>query len=264
MNSGVYQIKNNANNNIYIGSSINFNQRKYKHFSNLRNNKHKNIHLQNSYNKYGEDSLNFSILAICPKEYLIKMEQWFIDNLNPEYNIRKNAKNNLGLKHSEETKEKMRQSRSGRIISEETKRKISNAHKGKKLSEEHKEKLRISLKGRKFTDSHKEKIRQSNSNKIKSDETKLKISISNSGKKRTKEVKDKIRQLQQKSVIQLTKNNEFMKQWDSGTIAGKALGITSSNIHSSCRYNAGIVKNNQKTAGGFIWKFKNRENIENK
>jgi len=91
--SGIYKII--INNSFYIGSACNLYQRLHQHKSNLINNKHHNKYLQNVFNKY--KIVNFEIISICPKEYLLKVEQWFIDNLKPKYNIRKEAHSNYGL-----------------------------------------------------------------------------------------------------------------------------------------------------------------------
>lgn len=87
MISCVYSITNIATNKLYIGSTNNYKIRVISHKSTLKNNKHRNIKLQNAYNKYGIDSFNFDVLAICPVEYLPKLEQKFIDVFKPEYNI---------------------------------------------------------------------------------------------------------------------------------------------------------------------------------
>jgi group I intron endonuclease len=105
--SGIYQITNNINQRIYIGSAVNIKKRWYQHSSDLRLNRHYSLYLQRSYNKYGAKSFSYSILCLCPKEDLIKMEQFFIDTLKPEYNISKTAGSCLGLKASEETKRKI-------------------------------------------------------------------------------------------------------------------------------------------------------------
>lgn len=99
--SGIYKITNLINDKIYIGSTIHFKKRWDLHKSQLKRQKHKNTYLQNVYNKYGKDNFKFEILAICPKEYLIKMEQWFIDNMKPEYNICKIAGRTIGIKKSQ-------------------------------------------------------------------------------------------------------------------------------------------------------------------
>ena len=63
--SGIYRIRNLTNNKFYIGSAVNLNKRKNQHFHYLRNNKHHNKPLQNSWNKHGSDVFKFTILCNC-------------------------------------------------------------------------------------------------------------------------------------------------------------------------------------------------------
>lgn len=86
MKIGIYRIKNSINNKIYIGSTKNIEARWAKHKALLRHNKHQNAHLQNAWNKYGENAFIFEVIEECKIEDLINREQFFIDNLNPEYN----------------------------------------------------------------------------------------------------------------------------------------------------------------------------------
>lgn len=132
MISGIYKITSLVNSKIYIGSAVNFKSRKSSHFNCLKNFSHPNKYLQASYDKYGKENFKFEIISECPKEYLIKMEQWFIDKLKPEYNICKTAGNKLGVKHSNETKLKISNSNKGRIISQESRDKISETLTGRK------------------------------------------------------------------------------------------------------------------------------------
>lgn len=87
--SGVYYIFNKTTNKGYIGSSVNIYRRFKEHAIELKKNKHTNKHLQSSWNKYGESCFEFSILCNCPKQYIYKLEQWFLDKgyFNNEYNI---------------------------------------------------------------------------------------------------------------------------------------------------------------------------------
>jgi hypothetical protein len=78
MTSGIYLIKNIVNNKIYVGSSVNLNNRNYKHFWMLRKGIHDNNHLQNSYNKHGDSSFIFEILEYCSSEELILKENYYI------------------------------------------------------------------------------------------------------------------------------------------------------------------------------------------
>ena len=78
MGCGIYKIENSVNNKIYIGSSIDINKRFYKHLWMLRKGIHDNIHLQNSFNQYGENSFNFSILEYCNISELVNRENFYI------------------------------------------------------------------------------------------------------------------------------------------------------------------------------------------
>ena len=151
LNSGIYKIFSKIDNKVYIGSTIDFKLRKKNHFNMLKSNTHPNIPLQNFVNKYGIDSIKFEIVAVCPKEYCIKLEQWFLDNTKNKFNVRKIAESNLGLKASEKTKQKMSNTRKGKqprgcgfIVSEETKFKMSEAGKNKVFTEKHKQNLKLS------------------------------------------------------------------------------------------------------------------------
>lgn len=113
MKFGVYQIRNLVNGKVYIGKSKNLQSRKSGHFASLRKGLHANKHLQNSYNKYGEKSFVFEIVEyVDNEEKLIEREQFWIDKVrsrkeNFEYNIRKQAESNEGLKHTEASKKKI-------------------------------------------------------------------------------------------------------------------------------------------------------------
>ena len=132
-NNVIYKITNIINNKVYIGSAIYYASRKGEHLSKLRRNIHHNKHLQASFNKYGEDNFKFSIIEYCNKENLIEREQYYIDNLKPEYNCLKIAYSSIGYKHSKETKEylsskfKGMQRSLGRVLGKDSKRKQSLA-----------------------------------------------------------------------------------------------------------------------------------------
>ena len=68
------------------------------HKCKLNKNIHSNKFLQNSKNKYGIDNFRFEILFTCPKEDLIRVEQYCINNYNPEYNLCRIAGSSLGKK----------------------------------------------------------------------------------------------------------------------------------------------------------------------
>jgi hypothetical protein len=100
MKSGIYQILNTATGDFYIGSSKDLIRRHKQHISSLKRNVNHSKILQRAWNKYGEIHFMFKVLATCPEEYLFKLEQWFVDNLKPKYNIcLKDVSVPIGLDH---------------------------------------------------------------------------------------------------------------------------------------------------------------------
>ena len=115
MSSGIYKIANKITGDFYIGSAINYEVRISVHKNHLKHNKHHNPYLQRIFNKYGFENLSFELIEMVDsKKDLIKMEQKYLDELNPKYNIRTIADSNLGMKFSEETKQKISRSNKGR------------------------------------------------------------------------------------------------------------------------------------------------------
>jgi len=156
---GIYTIINTRNNKCYIGSSKNIESRFKAHKSRLRNNKHINYHLQNAWNKYGEDSFEFNVLYITSIEDLIKEEQKLLD-LKPEYNILPTVELNRQLvHHSDKTKQKISEKKKGIPLSNETKLRISRSLKGRKRSSIHQENLTKALTGLKRSKDKADKIR---------------------------------------------------------------------------------------------------------
>ncbi len=146
----------------------------------MRNNTHPNKKLQNHYNKYGENDLQFSILLGCNKENLIDAEQFFLDSYKTYFNIRVKADSNLGCKHSKEVKLRMRETsirlglkppsrlgiKSSKESNEKRSKKLSGVSHGP-LPEEIKQKISKARmgqpsgrKGKHLTESTKQKIRE--------------------------------------------------------------------------------------------------------
>ena len=124
--SGIYQIMNLVNGKIYVGSAVKIKSRFRTHLHALRKGNHENSKLQRAWNKYGAEVFEFQILEIIPdKQDLIKAEQRYLDELNPFYNILKTAGSSLGLKLSDEAKNKIRLTHLGRKLTAEHKAKIA-------------------------------------------------------------------------------------------------------------------------------------------
>jgi len=108
---GVYKIENIKTGKLYIGSSISVKRRQYYHFNRLRNNKHPNTHLQNSFNYHGEECFQFSIIEECSVDEVIVREQFWIDLLwdSGLYNVARVADASFtGRRHKKSTIKKMK------------------------------------------------------------------------------------------------------------------------------------------------------------
>ncbi len=116
---GVYAIKNKVNGKIYIGSSNDLHRRKLVHFRELTNNKHCNRWLQKSFIKHGMDNFEFEIIEEVQDELkLIEREQYWLDfhksyQSRNGYNICKVAGGTDGITYTEESKQKISESRLG-------------------------------------------------------------------------------------------------------------------------------------------------------
>lgn len=109
MISCIYKIINLVDDKFYIGSATDLDGRIRTHLRELRNNIHLNTHLQNAYNKYGKNSFIFHIIEVCDVDRLLEIEQYYMDALNPDYNISKSSSSPMkGRKHSQETLDKFK------------------------------------------------------------------------------------------------------------------------------------------------------------
>lgn len=194
-NRGIYCIENIITNTVYYGQATNIRRRLNRHKNELSNNKHDNILLQNSWNKYGEAAFSFKEIEIFndPKINLTPIEKKYFDSTLNKFNLldpadpttwtkemREAAANRVrGIKQSVETVQKRAlklmgninaakkegETRKRRKASIETKQKLSEAQKGNKNALGHKvnEKARMLIsqanKGR--SPSEKQRRRQS-------------------------------------------------------------------------------------------------------
>jgi group I intron endonuclease len=155
----------------YIGSSNNLTRRWSEHSTALKCNKHRNLHVQNRYNKT-PDGWRFILLEQVVDIYkLEQIEQNYL-NLHKADEFCMNICTDTFAP------------RRGVVLSEDTKLKMSAAHTGKKLTREHKENISKSLKGKKRA------YRKRQSPTL---ETRLKISLSKKKYKYTKTHRDNLR-----------------------------------------------------------------------
>ena len=108
---GIYSITNLVNNKKYIGSTKkSFLTRFKQHYQELINNKHFSQHLQNAWNKNGEEKFEFSIVEIVENitdDTLLILEGKYIqiyDSINNGYNINPNP--NISPMYNQSSREK--------------------------------------------------------------------------------------------------------------------------------------------------------------
>ena len=158
--SGIYEIRNRLSNKSYIGSTDKFDKRWKEHSNFLRKNKHKNKHLQNSFNKYFEeikndDFIEFHIVEVMKnstkEDRLLREEFWISFAKANQINIfniwlKPTKQNTIGLKgktHSEKTKQ---------IISQNSKEMWENP--------EHQKKMEIIHSSKEFRDFQGKRIKE--------------------------------------------------------------------------------------------------------
>lgn len=98
---GIYKIGFVGTSKFYIGSTTESILARFRrHFNSLKQKKHCNQKLQRAYLKY-KGNITLEILESCKSEECIVKEQYYIDTLQPKYNICKVAGNTLGFKMPE-------------------------------------------------------------------------------------------------------------------------------------------------------------------
>jgi len=216
--SGIYQWVNKINGKTYIGSSKNLGKRLRDYFNVYflvkKIEKGKSM-IYNSLLKKGYSNFTLEILEYCDSADLLKREQYYIDKLNPEYNILKTAGSSLGFKHSDETRAKISNSLSGE----------RHPMFGLKHSDEIRAKISNSLSGERNPMFGKTESQSPRFGKRHSSETREKISIFKAGKPRPQGAG---KSSQPVEVIDI--KNNIKTRYDSISAAALALGIKSATI----------------------------------
>lgn len=140
--SFVYRWTNKTNNKQYIGSATN-GQRRLLTYYNLNELKRTNMRIYKALLKYGHENFSFEIIEYCDKETVVSREQFYLDHFDFEYNYLEKANSVLGLKHSSAVLEKMkgRKNALGLKHTDDTKNKLRISQLNKKHSIESKNKM---------------------------------------------------------------------------------------------------------------------------
>jgi group I intron endonuclease len=196
--SGIYRWNNLITGKSYVGSAISLNDRFWTYYS-LNTlkcilNRRKSA-IYSAIIKYGHSKFSLDILEYCEPSILILKEQYYIDNLNPEYNILKVAGSRLGSKHSEKTKTLLSIQKAG--VNHPFFGKRHSLVTKKKISESLKSAVRINIKPKRLKE-----------------ETKLKLSIRSRGV----------------SIKIFDCSNKFIKQFPTITSAAKYFNISNRTV----------------------------------
>lgn len=168
LNTGVYGIYY-QDKLIYVGSAAqSFKERWRIHKLGLSKNKHHSAYIQRIYNKHGIDVLIFKTLEICEPQDCIKLEQVYLDSYFHEglANGSPSAGSMLGYKHTDAARLNMSKAKQG----------ILNNRYGIRLSDDVKEKIGKSNTGKQRTEELRKKLSVINTGKLASNEAKVNMS----------------------------------------------------------------------------------------
>lgn len=227
---GIYRITS-PSGKVYIGQSVTTDQRvyQYRYADKHSSRKHLGPKLFNSIQKHGWNQHKFEIIEECSVGKLNEREtywkQYYLKLVNGDWKqvLFCDLFDNGGGPRSEETKRKISKSNMGKLVSIETRLKKQITMLGRTFSDETKNKMSMSHKGKPKSKEHIKNMMKNRANVIEG------IKLANS-----------------KPVDQYDLQGTFIKSYNSISEAKK---VIKGDINSCC-------KGKQKTAGGFVWKFK--------
>ncbi len=157
----IYRITNQVNGKFYIGFTKRTTEGRFKNHCNIADASGETRRpLIKALRKYGAG--NFIVETIYygtdADHTLNVMEPYFIADLKPEYNVTKGGEGALGLKHSGESRNRLRLRALGRVASAETRLKLSIAATGRQKTDETRHKLSIAQLGKPKSPEHIAKI----------------------------------------------------------------------------------------------------------
>lgn len=279
---GVYEIVNTENMHRYVGSSVNIRRRWSEHKRKLRSGKHHSRYLQRAWDLYGASSFKFRVLTkIANPDDRIEVEQQFIDDLQPEYNMTPNASSPGGFEITDSTRELHSKNGKRMMKNPVIKKKCIDALRSDKAkeglerwhsSEECKRMARKRYERIKHLLHQKKELVCIQCGKKYIGEKGLFCSAACRAKhRRDSGVDDEIRTCivcgseftinkysntstcsracaSSKPVVQINKEGKVINSFNSAKLASVKTGIDWSNIGRACR-------GDYKTAGGYVWRY---------
>lgn len=164
--AGVYKLTA-ADGAVYVGSSMNVRRRIASHRTELRAGRHCNPRLLRAAREFGADSISAELIECCDPGDLLRLEQEWINALDPQLNQTLCARNPM-LDPASAAKQAA--ALRGRATSAETRAKISAALKGRKKSPEWVEKMSAVRRGKKLSPEHRQALSAAHRGKPKSEQ----------------------------------------------------------------------------------------------
>lgn len=266
MKGYIYKITNKENGKFYIGSTINIDERKERHFEDLELERHHCLHLQRAYNKYGKDAFDVSYkeFEFDEEKDLRLLEERYINycwNSGKLYNVSKKGGGGDLISYHPKNKEirelrsKLMKERYANMSDEERLRRAENIkgeknpNYGHKWSEELRKK--VSDKAKEYWKTHESYMKGKTFEEVfgeeKSKEMRKKISEKASkrigdknpffGKTHSDKTKELIRQkhLGRKNTVSSKKVLYDGVIYESAMDCAKALGISYATVAYRCR-----------------------------
>ena len=219
---GIYKITNKINNKCYIGQSVDIQQRWSKHLSAFNGEHTPDYKIYRAFEKYGLQNFTFEVIEECEQQHLDEREIYWIEFYNSfaeGYNM------SLGGRACNGTNDKKvyQYSLDGALIGE-----YKSAHEAARALN----------------------IQFTNICKVCRGERKTAGGFGWSYEK--KEIEEPIQTITKHNtaVLQYDKSGNFITEYKSAREAQKQTGISNTTIGLVC-------KGKGKTAGGFVWKYKN-------
>jgi group I intron endonuclease len=128
--SGVYALICRVNNKFYVGSSTNLTNRLLDYMQPAYLAQQTNRPILRAIVKYGLMNFIFVVLETCNVTDTLQREQYWLDLLEPDYNLSPKAGSTLGVSLSEETKAKLRLAHLGKTHTLETRLHMSETRMG--------------------------------------------------------------------------------------------------------------------------------------
>lgn len=219
---GIYKITNKLNNKCYIGQSVDIQQRWSKHLSTFNGEHTPDYKIYRAFKKYGLQNFTFEIIEECEQQQLDEREIYWInfyDSFEKGYNM------SLGGKACNGTNDKKvyQYSLEGNLIGE-----YKSAHEASRILN----------------------IQFTNICKVCRGERKSAGGFAWSYNKENKIEKIKTKRTGDGTVLQYTKDGQLIAEYPTAKAACRETGISDTTIGLVC-------KGKGKTAGGFVWRYKN-------